>query len=74
MGGGKVRIVSWMHSQFCIACNHEGKVSTIGIGKAEEGCDEWTVEKAPEYQTTAIAGWLWSESLSAANLHMLFHT
>jgi len=48
MGGGKVRIVSWMHSQFCIACNHEGKVSTIGIGKAEEGCDEWIVEKAPE--------------------------
>lgn len=48
MGGGKVRIVSWMHSQFCIACNHEGKVSTVGIGKAEEGCDEWTVEKAPE--------------------------
>ena len=48
MGGGKVRIVSWMHSQFCIASNHEGKVSTIGIGKAEEGCDEWTVEKAPE--------------------------
>ena len=48
MGSGKVRIVSWMHSQFCIACNHEGKVSTIGIGKAEEGCDEWTVEKAPE--------------------------
>ncbi|KAL7500372.1 hypothetical protein ACHAWT_008474 [Skeletonema menzelii] len=48
MGGGKVRIVSWMHSQFCISCNHEGKVSTIGIGKAEEGCDEWTVEKAPD--------------------------
>lgn len=48
MGGGKVRIVSWMHSQFCIACNHEGKVSTVGIGKAEEGCDEWTAEKAPE--------------------------
>ena len=48
MGGGKVRIVSWMHSQFCIACNHEGKISTIGIGKAEEGCDEWTVEKASE--------------------------
>lgn len=48
MGGGKVRIVSWMHSQFCIACNHDGKVSTVGIGKAEEGCDEWTVEKAPE--------------------------
>ena len=23
-------------------------MSTIGIGKAEEGCDEWTVEKAPE--------------------------
>ncbi|KAL7431876.1 hypothetical protein ACHAXM_002917 [Skeletonema potamos] len=48
MGGGRVRIVSWMHSQFCIACDHEGKVSTIGIGKAEEGRDEWTVEKAPE--------------------------
>eukprot|EP00985_Skeletonema_marinoi_P006915 scaffold3024_cov115-Skeletonema_marinoi.AAC.1 len=54
MGGGKVRIVSWMHSQFCIACNHEGKVSTIGIGKAEEGCDEWTVEKAPEGCTGVV--------------------
>lgn len=47
VGGGRVRIVSWMHP-FCIVCNHEGKVSTVGIGKAGEGCDEWTVEKAPE--------------------------
>ncbi|KAL7527909.1 hypothetical protein ACHAXR_003095 [Thalassiosira sp. AJA248-18] len=47
MGAGKVRIVSWMHP-FCIVCNHEGKVSTVGIDNAEEGCDEWTVEKAPD--------------------------
>ena len=44
-GGGKVRIVSWMHP-FCIICDHEGKVSTAAVGKAQKGQDEWTVVKA----------------------------
>ena len=46
-GGGRVRIVSWMHP-FCIVCNHEGKVTTAAVGQAEEAYDEWTVEKAPD--------------------------
>lgn len=45
-GAGKVRVVSWMHP-FCVACTHEGRVSAVGVGRAEEMCDEWTVEKAP---------------------------
>lgn len=45
-GGGKVKIVSWMHQQYCLGCDHDGKISTISAGKAHEGCDEWTVEKA----------------------------
>ncbi|KAL7554845.1 hypothetical protein ACHAWF_018384 [Thalassiosira exigua] len=48
MGGGALRIVSWMHSQFCLACTHKGAVQTAGIGEVDEGCDLWTVEKAPE--------------------------
>jgi hypothetical protein len=52
LGNGKVRIVSWMHSQFCIACYHvDGRVSTVAVGKGDGGdmwCDEWTVEKAPD--------------------------
>ena len=38
-GGGKVRIVSWMHL-FCIICDYEGKVSTAAVGKAQKGQDE----------------------------------
>lgn len=52
-GGGKVRIVSWMHP-FCIVCNHEGKVTTAAVGQAEVGYDEWTVEKAPDGYTGVI--------------------
>jgi len=55
MGGGKLRIVSWMHP-FCIVCTRDGKASTITIGKAEEAghCDEWTIEKAPEGYTGVV--------------------
>ena len=58
-GGGRVRIVSWMHP-FCVACDGEGAVRSVGAdgtdgdGPEPDVCAEWTVERASGGRTGVV--------------------